>query len=107
MISLLRMLRIIATARGRGRLAVHGESVLRFRVMPGDLDINLHMNNGRYLSIMDLGRLDIILRSGIHRPMLRRRWTPLVGSETIRFRRSLTLFQRYELHSRLVGWDDK
>ncbi len=83
------------------------ECVLAFRVMPADLDINLHMNNGRYLQIMDLGRFDYIIRAGLFAEMRRRRWMPLVGSETIRFRRSLAPFRTYQLHTRLVYWDDK
>jgi hypothetical protein len=33
----------------------HDVSRLTFRVLPTDLDLNGHMNNGRYLTIMDLG----------------------------------------------------
>ncbi len=40
-------------------------SVLTLRVLPNDLDPSLHMNNGRYLAIMDLGRIDLLIRSGI------------------------------------------
>ncbi len=40
-------------------------------------------------------------------PLLRRRWTPLAGSAMLRFRRSLGPFHRYELRSRILGWDDK
>ena len=36
-----------------------------FWVQPLDLDLNLHMNNGRYLSIMDLGRFDLMLKAGV------------------------------------------
>ncbi|HET6280145.1 MAG TPA: thioesterase family protein [Polyangia bacterium] len=82
-------------------------SVLRLRVLPSDLDTNMHMNNGRYLSMMDLGRFDLLVRAGLHRPLLRLRWTPLVGSATIRFRRSLRPFQRYDLRTRVLCWDDK
>lgn len=35
-----------------------------FRVWPTDLDVLMHMNNGVYLSIMDLGRIDLMARSG-------------------------------------------
>jgi acyl-CoA thioesterase FadM len=107
MTMLLRLLRILLTARWRKSLDPLEESVLSFRVMPADLDVNLHLNNGRYLALMDLGRLDAVLRSGVFRQMLKRRWTPLVGSETIRFRRSLAPFRKYQLRTRLVGWDEK
>jgi acyl-CoA thioesterase FadM len=107
MIGLFRLLRVLFTARRRGAAGPLDECVLTLRVMPGDLDINLHMNNGRYLQVMDLGRFDYIIRSGVFAPMRRRRWMPLVGSETIRFRRSLAPFQRYQLRTRLVYWDEK
>lgn len=104
---ILRMLRVLfAALRGR-RLAPLGESVIRLRVWPNDLDTNLHMNNGRYLTIMDLGRLDFIVRTGLGGIMLRRRWRPMVGSAVIRFRRGLGPFERYELKTRVVWWDDK
>ena len=82
-------------------------SVLRMRVAPGDLDLNGHMNNGRYLALMDIGRLDLAVRVGFLGIAWRRRWRPLLGSATIRFRRSLQPFQRFTLRTRLLGWDDK
>ena len=102
-----RLLCLLLTTRWRGRLGPLDESVLKLRVWPVDLDVNLHMNNGRYLSVMDLGRVDVILRTGLLLPLLRRRWAPLAGSATLRFRRSLGPFSRYELRSRILGWDDK
>jgi len=107
MTDLLRLLWVLLTSRGRGTLGPLDECVMSFRVMPSDLDINLHMNNGRYLQIMDLGRFDFIIRTGVLPQMRRQRWMPVVGSETIRFRRSLAPFQKYELRTRLVAWDDK
>ncbi len=54
----LRLVGYLLTARGRPAIALPGEiSVLRFRAWLWDLDLSLHMNNGRYLSLMDLGRL--------------------------------------------------
>lgn len=95
------------TLKGRAPLEPLGTSVLRFRVWPNDLDVNLHMNNGRFLSVMDLGRFDLSFRTGLGRAMLRNRWKPLVGGITMRYRRSLEPFARYELHTRLLGWDAK
>lgn len=83
------------------------ESVHSFRVWPNDLDVNFHMNNGRYLTIMDLGRVDLMIRTGLGWMALRRGWSPLVGSATIRFRRSLDPFQTYQLKSRVLCWDEK
>ena len=61
----LRLIRVLLTIRSRGQLAPFEDSVLTFRVWPGDLDLNVHMNNGRYLTVMDLGRLDLMARTGL------------------------------------------
>jgi len=95
------------TLRLRKPLDPLGVSVLRFRVWPNDLDVNIHMNNGRFLSIMDLGRFDLSFRTKLGRAMFRNRWQPLVGGITMRYRRSLAPFEAYELHTRLLGWDEK
>jgi acyl-CoA thioesterase FadM len=101
------MLRVLVAALFGDRIAPLGESVVRLRVWINDLDTNLHMNNGRYLTIMDLGRLDFIVRTGLGGIMVKRRWRPMVGSAVIRFRRGLAPFERYELKTRVVWWDDK
>lgn len=54
-------------------LSVSGTSRISTRVWPGDLDINLHMNNGRYLSLCDLGKIDLMLRTGLGRLALSRK----------------------------------
>ena len=68
---LLRLLRVLIAARFRGRIDVLDESVLNLVVWPTDLDLNLHMNNGRYLSVMDLGRIDHVARTGLQRLIVR------------------------------------
>jgi len=65
------------------------------------------MNNGVYLSIMDLGRVDMLMRSGLMRKIRQAGYVPIVAAETIRFRRSLRLFQKFYLETRVMGWDDK
>jgi acyl-CoA thioesterase FadM len=82
-------------------------SVLTFRVLPNDLDPNWHMNNGRYLTIMDLGRLDMTIHSGLMRAVIRNRWMPVLGGATIRYQRPLQPFQCYTLTTRIIGWDEK
>ena len=82
-------------------------SELRFRVFPNDLDIYGHMNNGRYLTLMDLGRMDWIWRTGLGRAARKNRWNPLVASSTIRYKKSLTLWKRFTLRTRVIGWDEK
>lgn len=104
---LFRLVWVIATARRRGPMDVLAESRFRLRCWPNDLDSNMHMNNGRYLTIMDLGRLDLILRSGLWRVMRERKWNPVVGTAKITFRRSIEPLQSFELVTQVIGWDEK
>jgi len=107
MVLFLRTLWKALTLKLRPPLDPLGTSILAFRVWPNDLDVNVHMNNGRFLSVMDLGRFDLTFRTGLGRTMLRNRWKALVGGVTIRYRRSLDPFEAYELHTRILGWDAK
>jgi acyl-CoA thioesterase FadM len=98
---------LILALFSRRRLSALEESRIRFLCWPGDLDANWHMNNGRYLTLMDLGRLDLTLRSGLIRALVKRRWNPVAGGVMIRYRRPLKLFERVELRTRALGWDEK
>ena len=81
-------------------------SVLGFRVWLHDLDTSLHMNNGRYWSLMDLGRADLMLRTGLWRAVLRHRWVPVVNAGTIRFRRELRLFRAIKVETGILCWEE-
>jgi acyl-CoA thioesterase FadM len=83
------------------------EERLRMTVWPNDIDFNLHLNNARYLSIMDYGRVHLLARTGLLRHIVRSRWKPLVGAVWITYRRSLPVFSAFTLTSRLVCWDER
>ena len=101
-----RLLRLLVLSRWRPRIqAPFGTSYLTLRVWPGDLDTSLHMNNGRYWTLMDLGRTDLMLRSGLWRAVVRNRWVPVINTGAIRFRRELRLLQRIRLETRIISWD--
>lgn len=104
---ILRMLRVLLCARWRSRTSPLEETSVRFHVWPTDLDPLLHMNNGRYLTLMDLGRADAIIRNGLRGALREHGWYPVVASEAIRFRDSLAPFAGYELRTRLLGWDER
>jgi len=101
----LRVLGLILSSFFRSRLdPVRDMSRLTFRVWPHDLDTSLHLNNGRYWTLMDLGRTDIMIRSGLWRPILRNGWVPVVGAGQIRFRWELKPFQTFRLETRIMTW---
>ena len=104
---LIRLAMVLLGTLRRSRLDVLATSSLPMRVWPTDLDVQMHMNNGRYLSLMDLGRIDLLVRSGFWREAQRRGWFPLVGASAIEYRRPLRAFERYQLTTRVLGWDER
>ena len=51
---------------------------------PTEADLRF-VSNARYLLFMEVGRLELMLRTGILRHARRRGWTPLVAAQTIRY----------------------
>ena len=80
---------------------------ISLRVWPNDIDFNLHLNNARYLSVMDYGRIRLLARAGLLNPVIKARFAPVVGSVWITYRRSLPLWARYRLSTRLACWDER
>jgi acyl-CoA thioesterase FadM len=102
----LRLLWTWLRARRLPRIAVTDAIELKFRVLPNDLDINLHMNNGRYLTIADLALIEFFVRSGFVRALLKHGWRPMLGGAIITFRKQLAPFARYTLRFRCVACDE-
>ncbi|APR76555.1 Mesenchymal stem cell protein DSCD75 [Minicystis rosea] len=82
-------------------------SRIPLRVVPMDLDAFGHVTNSRYLSMMDAGRMDLVVRSGWARVAYRERVLPLVGAAYLRFKQPLVLWDRVELETQVVCWDEK
>jgi acyl-CoA thioesterase FadM len=105
------LLRLIAAFLGsallRPRIGPLDQGVLRMRVWPNDLDLNMHVNSGRFLSFMDVGRVDLLVRMRVFRKVIRRGWRPINAGTTITFRKSLLLGERFTIRSRIVCWDEK
>ncbi|MEK2644440.1 acyl-CoA thioesterase [Bdellovibrio sp. BCCA] len=102
-----RLFYILLFSRSRKPVQIMEECATPFRVWPTDLDVLRHMNNGVYFSLQDLARTDYMIRAQAAKKIAEQGWYPVVASEMIRFRRSLKLFQKFELCTRLISWDDK
>lgn len=74
---------------------------------PWDIDIFLEMNNGRHLTLFDLGRFDLATRLGLMGLLRARGWGFVVGGATVQYRRRIRAFQRFEIATRCVARDEK
>lgn len=89
------------------KIGILGNDCVQMRVWPNDIDFNFHLNNSRYLACMDYGRIHMLAATGILGIVVRSRWTPLVGSIDIVYRRSLALWAPFTLATRTLCWDEK
>jgi acyl-CoA thioesterase FadM len=82
-------------------------SVIRLRAGIGDMDLYPEVNNGRQLTLMDLGRIDVAARTGLMRVIRERRWNLVAGGSSIRYRRRLPLWARFTLRTEVIGHDER
>lgn len=105
---ILRMIALLAASFFKPKLSVgKPKNSLTLRVLPNDIDINLHMNNGRYLTICDLTRVDMFIRTGLARTMVNEKWMPVISEHTMKYKKALKLFQKYEIKMEVTDWDDR
>ena len=77
------------------------------RTLPNDLDLNLHVNNGRLMTFIDFGRLAWLQRTGMLAIGYRKRGIPLVGDVSARYLKPLCAFERFTIETRLLGWSGR
>jgi acyl-CoA thioesterase FadM len=103
----LRVARVLAGGLVKPKLDLDDTSELKLRVWPSDIDTYPEMNNGRYWTIMDLGRYDLASRTGLMQTARRKGWFFVVAGGSIRYRRRLPPFSRFLLRTSLTGHDGR
>jgi acyl-CoA thioesterase FadM len=103
----LRLIRVGLTLIAAPKVDLLATTQVSLRVWPNDLDVNLHVNNGRYLAFADIGRMHWFMRTGVFRIARQQQAFPVVGDAIAKFRRDLKVFETFDIHTRLLGWDGK
>ncbi|MFD2741428.1 acyl-CoA thioesterase [Sulfitobacter aestuarii] len=108
MFPFVRLIKDVALARRQPPLARLTDMHVSHHICwPHDLDIWLELNNGRALSLYDLGRSALAARTGLIAVLHQRRWGLTMAGTSTRFRRRIHGFERFEMRSRALCWDDK
>jgi acyl-CoA thioesterase FadM len=100
-----RMVKGILTARSESALGLTDLHVSHHICWPWDLDLWAELNNGRTLTLYDLGRIPLGMRTGLARILPERGWGITVAGNSTRYRRRVRAFDRIEMKSRCIGWD--
>lgn len=72
---------------------------------PWDLDVWGELNNGRTLTLYDLGRIPWFRRIGLDPALRREGWQVAVAGASVRWRRRVRAFDRLAMRTRALGWD--
>lgn len=102
-----RIFKMLITSQRKPKLGVDDKSILNLRVWPGDIDVFKELNNGRHLTMMDFGRFDMAARNGLLKLVRNKGWGLAVAGASIRYRHRLHLFDKFELHTSVAGFDER
>lgn len=93
--------------RNAPKLPFDGTHISHHMCMPWDIDLWMELNNGRTLTLYDLGRMILGKRAGLLDAMKQNRWGMTMAGACVRYRRRIRVFETIEMRSRAVCWDDK
>lgn len=65
------------------------------------------MNNARFLRELDFARVDFYERSDLYRTIVSKKGSIVQGAATIRYRRFIKLFTRFEITTKIIHWDEQ
>ena len=82
------------------------ECLLTFRAWPTDADLAI-VNHAAIMSLMEVGRIDLMARSGFLKLAIRNGWSVPVRAINVEFERPAKPLQRLTLSTRLVFMDEQ
>ena len=107
MYPLIRAAKELIKDRNAPPLPILGTHVSWHRCWPQDIDVFMEMNNGRILTVLDLGRTLLAKRVGLLKALAKNGWSMTMAGSTVRYRKRIRPFVRFKVTHRCVGWDDK
>ena len=102
----LRILFTIIRAKFHKKISLVEETSLNFLVWITDVDLSI-MNNAAMLAITELGRIDLMCRTGFLKHSRRNKLYLPLASIHAQFTKPLKRFQKFQLKTQLIYWDEK
>lgn len=100
-----RMFKELFKFRNAPALGVFDTHISHHICWPWDIDPWMELNNGRTLTLYDLGRIPLGQRMGLHKVLKSKGWGLAVAGNTTRYRKRVKMFHRLEMLTRIIGWD--
>ena len=102
-----RTLATALTESRKPRLGLYDTHVMPMTCWPLDIDYFFEMNNGRILTLFDIGRTALAIRIGLWDVLKQENWGLVVAGSTVRYRSRIRPMQRFEMRTRFLGFDER
>jgi acyl-CoA thioesterase FadM len=99
-----RLILVFVSARFRQKLTITEASEISFTVWLTDIDVSI-MNHAALLTVMETGRIDLMIRTGFFKMASKYKWYFPLSSISVQFFRSLKVFQRAVLVTKVLHVD--
>ncbi len=109
MYPLLRLIRVVVKSQFQEKLSFDNDYTdkINLIVLPQDIDPFMELNNGRYVTLLDLGRYSLGARVNMGSFLKRNKWSLTIVGTYNEYRHRLRLFQRFILQTKILGYDEK
>ena len=109
MYPLLRIIRVVVKSQFQEKLSFDTEFTdsVNLIVLPQDIDPFMELNNGRYVTLLDLGRFSLGTKVNMASFLKRNNWSLTIVGTYNEYRYRLRLFQSFILKTKIIGYDEK
>lgn len=107
MYPVIRGIKTLIKAKNAKPIPFDGIAEISFICRPWDIDMFMEMNNGRILTLYDLGRFDLAIKGGLMKALKANNWGLVVAGSTTRYRKRVRMFDKITMRTQVTGFDDR
>ena len=105
----LRLIKVVIQSQFKPKMEFYSEEYdqINLTVLPNDIDPFMELNNGRYVTLLDLGRYAYGGRIKMGTFLKKNNWSLTIVGTYNEYRYRLKLFRKFQLKSKIIGYDEK
>lgn len=105
----LRLIKVVFQSQFKPKMEFGDDNYdkINLMVLPNDIDPFMELNNGRYVTLLDLGRFAFGGRIKMGKFLKENNWSLTIVGTYNEYRFRLKLFRKFQLKSKIIGYDEK
>ncbi len=107
MFPFLRLITAMSSASRKEKITPTDVSENTFICRPWDMDLFMEMNNGRVLTLYDIGRFVLAVRTGLNKILSKNKWGLVVAGSTVRYRKRVRMFDKVTMRTQIAAYDER